>query len=150
MKPRWQIGWIVFALAMLVGECLGDIPRLFHPHRISDSLMPLANAIAILGLTFYAFRWDGSRGFWRLYAPIYAMVLAALIGTSLIPLMRVLVAMVALGKATPLVALGALTATVPIWAMVVFTLVALFRLGDWIGPTRRPVGVRQQQLSLPL
>jgi hypothetical protein len=33
--------------------------------------------------------------------------------------------------------------------MAVFTAIALFRLGDWIGPTRRPVGERQNQLSLP-
>lgn len=150
MKPRLHIGWMIFALAMLAGECVGDIPRLVHPHRIYDSMVALANAVAVLGLVFYAFRCNTSRRFWRLYAPFYAMVLAALIGTSLIPLARVLLAMVALGKATPLVALGALAATVPIWAMVVFTLVALFRLGDWIGPTRRPVGARQQQLSLPL
>jgi hypothetical protein len=38
----------------------------------------------------------------------------------------------------------------PIAAMAVFTMIALFRLGDWIGPTRRPIGARPQQLSLPI
>ena len=33
--------------------------------------------------------------------------------------------------------------------MTVYSIIALFRLGDWIGPTRSPVGARQQQLSLP-
>jgi hypothetical protein len=152
MKPRWHIGWILFAIAMVWGECVGDVPHLLLPHHTTPAhfAFALANATAVLGLTFYAFRWTASRAFWRLFAPLYALFLAAQIGATLVPFTRVIAGLAALGKDAPLVILGAIVVLLPVTAMAVFTVIALFRLGDWIGPTRRPLGVRPQQLSLPI
>jgi uncharacterized YccA/Bax inhibitor family protein len=152
MKPRWHVGWILFAIVMVWGECIGDVPRLLFPHRTTPVhfLMALVNVIAVLGLTLYAFRMTASRGFWRIYAPFYAMVVAAELGYSLMVLTRVIAAMFRLGGDSPLLAIGAVTVGLPIMALAVFTLIALFRLGDWIGPSRRPIGFRAQQLSLPI
>lgn len=152
MKPRWQVGWILFAVAMVWGECVGDVPRLLLPHHTTPAhfVVALANVTAVLGLIFYALRYNRTRAFWRLFAPLYAMFLAAEVGGSFVSLTRVVTGLVALGKDAPLVVLGGMVVLLPIMAMAVFTLIALFRLGDWIGPTRRPVGERQLQLSLPL
>ena len=152
MKPRWQVGWILFAVAMVWGECVGDVPRLLLPHHTTPAhfVVALANVTAVLGLIFYALRYNRTRAFWRLCAPLYAMFLAAEVGGSFVSLTRVVTGLVALGKDAPLVVLGGMVVLLPIMAMAVFTLIALFRLGDWIGPTRRPIGERQLQLSLPL
>jgi hypothetical protein len=152
MKPKVQVGWILFAIAMVWGECIGDLPRLIVPHRTTPVhvLMALVNVIAVLGLTLYAFRMTAGRGFWRIYAPVYAMIVAAELGYSVMALTRVIVAMMRLGRETPLLAIGAVTVGLPIMAMAVFTLIALFRLGDWTGPSRRPIGERPKQLSFPI
>ncbi|MEA3059834.1 MAG: hypothetical protein QOE50_1246 [Sphingomonadales bacterium] len=152
MKPRLQIAWILFAIAMVWGECIADVPRLLLPHRTTPAhfVVALANVTAVLGLTFYAFRYNHTRGFWRLFAPLYAMFLAAQVGGSFVALTRVVTGLIALGKDAPLVILGGIVVLLPIMAMAVFTVIALFRLGDWIGPTRRPVGASPQQLSLPI
>ncbi|MFL6727673.1 MAG: hypothetical protein ACJ8FS_14330 [Sphingomicrobium sp.] len=152
MKPRLQIGWVLFAIVMVWGECIGDVPRLILPHHTTPAhfIMALVNVTAVLGLTFYAFRMTASRSFWRVYAPLYATIMAAELGYSLMALTRVIRAIARVGGDTPLVALGAVTVGLPIMAMAVFTLIALLRLGDWIGPTRRPIGTRPGQLSLPI
>ena len=152
MKPRWQVAWILFAFAMVWGVCLADVPRLLLPHRTTPAhfVAALANITAVLGLTFYALRYNRSRGFWRLFAPLYAMFLSAQVGASFVSLTRVVTGLLVLGKDAPLVILGGMVVLLPMIAMAVFTVIALFRLGDWIGPTRRPVGVRPQQLSLPI
>ena len=152
MKPRWQIGWILFAIAMVWGECMEDVPRLLLPHHTTPAhfVVALANVTAVLGLIFYAFRYHRTRAFWRLFAPLYALFLAAQVGGSFVAMTRVVTALLALGKDAPLVVLGGMVVLLPIMAMAVYTTIALFRLGDWIGPTRRPIGVRPQQLSLPI
>jgi hypothetical protein len=152
MKSRWHIGWILFAIVMVWGEAIGDIPRLILPHRTTPAhfVIALANATAILGLSFYAFRMTGTRRFWRLYAPLYAAFIVVQLGSSLVLFSRVMMALLAVGDNAPLMLVGAVTVVLPITAMTVFTLIALFRLGDWIGPTRRPIGLRPQQLSLPI
>ena len=152
MKPRWQVGWILFAIAMVWGECIVDVPRLLLPHHTTPAhfVVALANVTAVLGLIFYSLRYNRTRAFWRLFAPLYAMFLAGQVGGSFVALTRVVTGLMALGKDAPLVILGGIVVLLPIMAMAVFTVIALFRLGDWIGPTRRPVGVRPQQLSLPI
>ena len=151
MKPRLHVGWVLFALAMVWGEGIGDFPRLLFPHRTTlfHFLMALTNSIAVLGIAFYALRLNGARAFWRFYAPLYALIVAAELAYSLIALSRVIELMSRAGAQTPLVAVGAVTVVLPIMAMAVFTLIALLRLGEWIGPTRRPIGARQPQLNLP-
>lgn len=117
---------------------------------LSSWLLAFGNLIAVLGLTFYVFRLNSSRGFWRLYAPVYAMVIAWQVGALVIRFTQLATILFARGQ-DPVVVLGpAFLVAVPITAMAAYTLAALFRLGDWIGPTRRPVGVRTQQLSLAL
>jgi hypothetical protein len=152
MKPRLHIGWVLFAIAMVWGEGIGDFPRLLFPHRttVFHFLMALVNSIAVLGIALYALRMNGSRAFWRVYAPLYTLIVAAELGYSAIALSRLLFAMWRAGPDTPLVALGAVTVGLPIIAMAVFTLIALLRLGDWIGPTKRPLGLPGAQLPLPL
>ncbi len=73
-----------------------------------------------------------------------------LLGSTILPFSRVLFGLLALGKDAPLLLAGALLVVLPMAAMLVFTTVALLRLGDWTGPTRRPVGLRPAQLSLPI
>src|SRR5438046_10651287 len=133
MKQRWQVGWILFALVMVWAECVGDVQRLLHPHRTSglQVLISLANATAVLGLLFYAFRLNSSRAFWRIYAPLYAMIVAAQLGFSLVPLSPTMVALLAMSKGATLVIAAALTAILPLFVMALFTLIALLRVGDW-------------------
>ena len=152
MKPRLHIGWVLFAIAMVWGEGVGDFPRLLFPHRTTPFhfLMSFVNSIAVLGIVLYALRMNGSRAFWRVYGPLYTLIVAAELGYSLIALSRVLVAMWRSGPDTPLMAIGAVTVGLPIMAMAVFTLIALLRLGDWIGPSKRPLRLRGTQLALPL
>lgn len=150
MKPRLHIGWVLFAIAMVWGEGIGDLPRLIFPHRTTpfQFLMALTNAIAVLGIVFYTLRMNGARAFWRMYAPFYALIVGCELAYSLFMLTKVLLLMANAGGQTPLVAIGAVTVALPIMAMAVFTLIALLRLGDWIGPTKRPL--RGAQLALAL
>jgi hypothetical protein len=152
MKPGWQVGWILFAAVMVWGECVGDVPRLLLPHHTTPAhfVVAVANVTAALGLVFYAFRYNRSRAFWRLFAPLYALFVAGEVGGSFVALTQIVTGLIALGKDAPLAVLGGMVVMLPIAAMAVFTMIALFRLGDWIGPTRRPIGARPQQLSLPI
>jgi hypothetical protein len=152
MKSRWNIGWVLFAAVMVWGECLGDVPSLLLPRHSTPEhfVVALANITAALGLVFYAFGYAGSRAFWRLFAPLYALFLAGEVGGSFVGMTQVVTSLLAVGKNGPLVILGGMVVLLPIIAMAVFTMIALFRLGDWIGPTRRPVGVQPRQLSLPI
>lgn len=152
MKPSLHIGWVLFAIAMVWGEAIGDIPRLLFPHHTTpfQFLIAMVNSIAVLGIALYALRMNGSRAFWRVFAPVYGLIVAAELAYSVVALSRVLIAMWRVGPDTPLIAIGAVTVGLPIMAMAVFTLIALLRLGDWIGPTRRAVWARQEQLTLSL
>ena len=85
----------------------------------------------------------------RLYAPFFALIVAGQLGYSLIALSRALLLLSRADGQTLLMTIGAITVALPIMAMAVFTLIALLRLGDWIGPTRRTLGC-SKQLSLPL
>src|SRR3954454_8980378 len=107
MKPGWHVGWILFAIAMVWGECLDDVPHLLLPHHTTPAhfVVALANVTAVLGLIFYAFRYDRTRAFWRLFAPLYALFLAAQVGGSFVALTRVVAGLMALGKDAPLVIL---------------------------------------------
>ena len=150
MKPRLHIGWVLFALVMVWGEFVADVPRLlFHQAATPHLLVALANATAVAGLTLYAFRWNRGLAFWRVYAPLYALLLTWQLGGGLVYFTRALIGILRLGQDVPLLFAGAFAVTFPLIAMAVFTAIALFRLGDWTGPTRQPVGARQQQLSLP-
>jgi hypothetical protein len=152
MKRRLHIGWLLFAIVMVWSECIGDVPRLLLPHRTTPEhfFAAFANVTAVLGLTFYAFRCTAAAPFWRLFAPAYALFVAAEFGRWLPPFTRVVAAMFRRGGDNSLALVGAVTVTLPLLAMTVFSLIALFRLGDWIGPSRRPVGVRPAQLQLPI
>jgi len=152
MKPSLHIGWVLFAIAMVWGEAVGDFPRLLVPHRTTPFhfLMAMVNSIAVLGIALYALRMNGSRAFWRVYAPLYGLIVAAELAYSVVALSYVLMAMWRAGPDTPLVAIGAVTVGLPIMAMAVFTLIALLRLGDWTGPTKRPLRLRGTQLALRL
>jgi|SRR3954447_13698628 hypothetical protein len=152
MKPRWQVGWILFAIVMVWAESMGDLPRLLFPHSADGTrfVIALANGTAVIGVVFYTLGITGSRPFWRVYAPLFAMVLAAQFGSGVVSLTRVVARLMVLGKDAPLVILAGVVVLLPMVAMATFTALALFRLGDWIGPTRRPVGLRLKQLSLPI
>ena len=154
MKPRRHIGWLIFAIAMVWGETLVDVPRLVLPFRSSPAHLVTAafNLTAIIGLTAYAFGFAFLRrpNFWRIFTPCYGAFMALLIGHSIPAFLRVVTLMAVYGGNTPLVAIGALTVLIPIAAMLVFTFIALLRLGDWIGPTRRALGETPAQLSLPI
>ena len=154
MKPRRHIGWMIFAIAMVWGETLVDVPRLVLPFRSSPGHIVTAafNLTAVVGLTAYAFDVGvlHRTAFWRLFTPIYGAFMALLIGYSVPSLVKVVALMLVYGGNTPLVAIGALAALIPIAAMLAFTFIALLRLGDWIGPTRRALGQTPAQLNLPI
>lgn len=145
---------MIFAIAMVWGETLVDVPRLVLPFRSSPGHLITAafNLTAVVGLTAYAFDFASLRrpNFWRMFTPFYAAFMALLLGQSFPILLRVVAFMLAYGGNSPLVAIGALAVLIPIAAMLVFTFIALLRLGDWIGPTRRPLGQTPAQLSLPI
>jgi len=152
MRPRWHLGWILFAIVMVWAECMGDVPRILLPQRTTAEhlFISYANVTAVTGLTCYAFRFSVFPNFWRIFAPAYALIIAAQFGKWLPAFSRVMSFMFQRASSTPLSIVGALALTVPILAMTMYTIVALLRLGDWIGPTRRPVGLRPTQLSLPI
>jgi hypothetical protein len=128
------------------------VPRLALPGMTTPArwAMTLLNTIATLGVVLYVLRRTGTAPFWRLFAPIYAAVFAAQLGGILPQFFRATLALADLGPQAPLALVGAMVVVVPVLAIAVFTMIALFRLGDWIGPTRRPLGLRERQLSLPL
>ena len=152
MKPRLHIGWILFALVMVWAESWGDVPKLLFPHRTTPTHFFIAatNVTAVIGLALYAFNLKATCGFWRLYAPIYAIIIVAQFGLWLPPFTIATARMMSVGGGNAWAVAGILAVTLPLMAMSLYSIIALFRLGDWIGPTRRPVGARQQQLSLPL
>ena len=152
MKPRLHIGCVLFAIVMAWAECLGDVPRLLSPHRVTptDYGIALMNMLAMVGLAFYAFRLNSSRSFWRLFAPAYAIMLAAQLGSWLPSFTIATARMVGVSDHSTWAAAGIVAVSMPLLAMTLYTAIACFRLGDWIGPTRRPVAARQRQLSLPL
>ena len=107
------------------------------------------NMLAMVGLVFYAVGISASRSFWRLFAPLYAMMLAAQLGSWLPPFTIATSRMVGVSENSTWAAAGIVAVSMPLLAMSLYTTIACFRLGDWIGPTRRPIGERQSQLSLP-
>ena len=151
MKPRLHMGWVLFALVMVWLECMGDVPKLLFPHRTSPAhfLIALTNFVAVTGLALYALGRTETRSFWRLYAPTYAFIIAFQFGIWMPTFVRATSEVVRADGMNFIIAAGMVTVTLPILATTVYSIVALFRLGDWIGPTRRPVGERQQQLRLP-
>ena len=152
MKSRWHVGWVLFAVGMVWAECWGDVPKLLFPHRTTPEHLfnATTNVIAVTGLALYAFGLRGSRAFWRLYAPGYAIVIAAQFGLCA-PAFAIATAQIMSSAGMDFISqVGLLAITLPMLAMTVFSIIALFRLGDWIGPTRRPVGEQSLQLHLPL
>ena len=152
MKPRWHLGWVLFAIVTVWAECSGDVPRILFPHRTTPAhlFIAITNVIAVTGLALYAFRLTATRAFWRIYAPVYAIIIAAQFGIWLPPFVQATIRVMSYDGMNFLTGAGMVAVTVPILAMTAYSIIALFRLGDWIGPTRRPVGQRPQQLSLPL
>lgn len=150
MRTNRKIGWKIFACLMAVLVIVGDFPKLANPtahHPLQIALLPVY-AIVLLGLWQYSFGWPRrpSSGFWRVFAPFFALVTAASVGFAIPPIIVVasLLSGSVMGVLGMLIGLG-----LPA-AIVTYTIIALLRLGDWIGPTRRPVGERPPQLSLPL
>ena len=152
MKPRLQIGWVLFALVMVWMECMGDVPKLLLPHRTTPVhfLIALANLVAVAGIALYALRRTETREFWRLYAPTYAFIIALQLGIWMPQFIRATSRVMSADGMNFIIGAGMVAVTLPILATTAYSIIALFRLGDWIGPTRRPVGARQKQLSLPL
>jgi hypothetical protein len=152
MKRRWHLGWVLFAITMVWSECLGDVPKILFPNRTTPAhlFIAITNVTAVTGLALYAFQLTGTRAFWRVYAPIYAIIIAAQFGVWMPLFILATAQLMNLQGLSFLSRIGVVAVTLPLLAMTMYCLIALFRLGDWIGPTRRPVGQRPQQLSLPI
>jgi hypothetical protein len=151
MKRRLHIGWVLFAIVMVWAECMGDVPKLLFPHRTTPIrlFMAITNLIAVIGLAFYAFQIRQTKAFWRLYAPAYAIVIAAQFGLWMPSFVLATIRIMSSNGTNFLTGAGMVAVTLPILAMTTYSIIALFRLGDWIGPTRGPAGMRQPQLNLP-
>src|SRR5215213_6327801 len=131
MKPRLHIGWTLFAVVMAWAVCFGDIPRIMLPHRTAPLhyLSALLNLTAVLGLALYALRRTGTSNFWRVFAPIYALVLVGQIANAFIMISRLVIAKGAFGENGAWVIAAGVFVLLPMLAMTTFTTIALFRLG---------------------
>lgn len=144
-KPGW--GWKSFAGLMVVMVAIGDVPKLFHPIGVGALLTVAINLTAVAGLVAYAFRRRmGPTRFWRLFAPFFCLFTVGLFGAAL----PIIVRFFAIIPGSLTMVLGMLIAIVPVTAMALLTAVALLRQGELLGPGRRPLGARPDQLTLPL
>jgi|GEM_PF-2747561 len=141
------LGWKLFAGLMVFGEAIGDVPKLFHPASALTSVLVALNLVAVSGVVAYAFRQRlGPVGFWRAFAPFFCLVSAGEIGRVL----PIIVRLIALTQGSMVMVLGMLFVIVPVLAMAFFTCLALLRQAELLGPSRRPLGRKPDQLSLPL
>jgi hypothetical protein len=141
------LGWKLFAGFLAIMVLIGDLPRLFRLTSLAEFAMVACYFVAVAGLIAYAAgRQCLPVRFWRVYAPAFCLLCAGQVGWSA-PKVAWLVYR---GQGSPASVLGFFIVVVPAVSMVVFICIALLRQAELLGPGRRPLGARPEQLSLPL
>ena len=143
--------WLLFAGVSLLSECVNGLPKLIFGLMMDPNwnlVFPLVNLVSVAGVCQYAVRWRSPRTmrFWRSFAPIMLLTYTFMIARGLPATARLLSL---LGDA-PLGLLGVLLIFGVVLASTIAISIAVLRLGDYLGPTRRPLGQRPAQLSLSL
>jgi hypothetical protein len=143
--------WLLFAGISVLVACVNDLPKLIAGLLLGPGwglVFPLVNVLSIAGLAQYAVRWRSPRAtrFWRCFGPIMLLTYTLMISRGLSAMVRLF----GLLADAPLGMLGALLAFGILVANTVMIAIAVLRLGDHLGPTRRPLGQKPAQLSLSL
>ena len=148
-KSPAAIAWLLFAAFNIWSACIGDFPRLVVGLMLRprwELIIPFLNIIIVIGIAQYAVGLRSARStvFWRGFAPIMLVEMAYLLG-SFGPAFAKILSVIGSSK---LALLGVVIGVgLPIM-MVVYGAIAVLRLGDYLGPTRRPLGQKPAQLSL--
>jgi len=141
--------WLLFAGASVLIACFTTLPKLVAGLMLDPKwslVLTLLDLLSVAGLWQYAVRWRSPRTtrFWRVLAPIIAIAFTAMIARGYPALAKVL----ALLDDAPLQMLGVFAGLGLVLVPTAFTVLAVLRLGDYLGPTRRPLGEKPAQLSL--
>jgi len=141
--------WLLFAGVSLLAGCINDLPKLIHGLMLNPGwglIFPLVNVVSVLGLCQYSVRWRSTRTtrFWRGFAPFMLLVYTVMIARGFSATAHLL----GLLADAPLGLLGIFVMLAIVLGTVVMTALAVLRLGDYLGPTRRPLGQKPAQLSL--
>lgn len=143
--------WLLFAGISFIIACLHDIPQLIAGLIIAPDwkfIIRAINVLSVAGLCQYAVRWRSPRTtcFWRIFAPAMLLTYTVMIAHFLPPTVAALRASID----APLAILAVLLTLAIVVANTVLIAIAVLRLGDYLGPTRRPLGQKPAQLSLSL
>ena len=141
--------WLLFAAISFVIACMNDIPQLLADLIAGPDgklIFRVVNVVSVAGLCQYAVRWRSPRTtrFWRGFGPVMLLTFTVMIAQFLPPTAQVLRTAADAPLAIVAVALmfGIVVANTALIA------IAVLRLGDYLGPARRPLGRRPAQLSL--
>ncbi|MCY7339471.1 MAG: hypothetical protein LH465_05900 [Sphingomonas bacterium] len=143
--------WLLFAGVSVIIGCIHDLPKLAAGLILDPGwglVVPLVNVLSLVGLCQFAVRWRSPRTtrFWRGFAPVLLITWTVMFARTYPAAANVF----ALLEDAPIRLLGVLLALGLVIVPTVFTAVAMLRLGDYLGPTRRPLGQKPAQLSLSL
>jgi hypothetical protein len=141
--------WLLFAGVNVVAACFNEIPRLIAGLILNPDwslVSPLVGVVSVAGLCQYAVRWRSARttAFWRGFAPVMLVTWTILLARTFPATANVFAL---LGDA-PVQMVGVLLVLGAVFVPTAFIAIAVLRLGDYLGPTRRPLGHRPAQLSL--
>jgi hypothetical protein len=153
MKTRFNTpagwAWLLFAAINVIVACTNDLPKLvagllLAPHW--GLLFPVLGVLGVIGLCQYAVGWRSPRivRFWRLAAPVVVIAFTIMIARGFPATARLLVLL----QDAPLQMIGLFFALALVIGPAAMIALALLRLGDYLGPTRRPLGQKPAQLSL--
>ncbi|MDQ3143379.1 MAG: hypothetical protein M3Q57_00680 [Pseudomonadota bacterium] len=143
--------WLVFAVINVLAACFNELPKLITGLMLNPDwglVIPLVSLVSVAGLCQYAVRWRSPRTttFWRGFAPVMLITWTILLARTYPAAAKVL----ALSGDAPLRILGVLLVFGVVFVPTAFMAIAVLRLGDYLGPTRRPLGQKPAQLSLNL
>jgi hypothetical protein len=143
--------WLLFAAISVLAACAHDIPNLLAGMLMAPSwklIFPVVNVVSLAGLCQYAIGWRSERTtlLWRSFAPAMMLVFTVATAFILVPAANVLT----FALDAPLSAVAVVLILAFTLANMSFIAIAVLRLGDYIGPTRRPLGQKPAQLSLNL
>ena len=143
--------WLLFAGVNVVAACFNEVPTLIAGLMLDPDwglVVPLVSIVSVAGLCQYAVRWRSPRTatFWRGFAPVMLVTWTFLLSRTYPATAKVL----ALSSDAPLRMIGVILVLGVVIVPTAFIAIAVLRLGDYLGPTRRPLGRKPAQLSLKL
>jgi hypothetical protein len=140
--------WLLFAAVNVIAACFNELPKLLAGVMLTPHwglLLSLVSLVSIAGLCQYAVRWRSPRTttFWRGFAPVMLITWTIVFARTYPATANVL----ALLHDAPMQMAGVFLALALMIVPTAFIALAVLRLGDYLGPTRHPLGRKPAQLS---